>query len=358
MKVVPMGWSWSMWIAQRIHQHQACVALCIPPSQVLADGRPPPSLIEGEPVIIPYADNLNVCGVDQHRVQESKNKVVQQLRSVGFRIHEEEDASPVAQALGFILDGERGEVRPIPLKRDKLRLVLLWLGSRPKVCGKSLERVIGHSIHLFMLRRELLSIFRAVYDFKVARYNSPVRLWESAAKECRWAAAMLLVCRSNLQQPWCGDVTASDACLSGTAVSMLHSQPGDCQKIGVCREMWRFKSKEPLHRARDAVLKLDPFSDASTVKPILQEKEDPFQIHDEFQHVPEQLACSDEWVTQFATHMQHPEHVTLLEARGTMQAIRHKLRTSKNFGMRHLHLGDNLGMVLAYDRGRAVAHML
>ena len=65
------------------------------------------------------------------------------------------------------------------------------------------------------------------------------------------------------------------------------------------------------------------------------------------------LACSDEWVTQFATHMQHPEHITLLEARGTMQAIRHKLRTSKNFGMRHLHLGDNLGMVLAYDRGRA-----
>ena len=98
---------------------------------------------------------------------------------------------------------------------------------------------------------------------------------------------MLLVCRSNLQQPWCGDVTASDACLSGTAVSMLHSQPGDCQKIGVYREMWRFKSKEPLHRSRDAVLKLDPFSDASTVKPILQEKEDPFQINDEFQHVPE-----------------------------------------------------------------------
>ena len=122
MRVVPMGWSWAMWVAQRIHQHQACMALSIPPSQVLADGRPAPSLSTGEAVIIPYADNLNVCGVNQQAVQDTKDKVVKQLRSVGFRVHEEENASPVAQALGFILDGERGEVRPIPLKRDKLDL--------------------------------------------------------------------------------------------------------------------------------------------------------------------------------------------------------------------------------------------
>ena len=113
LTVVPMGWSWAMWIAQRIHQHQACLALDIPPSQVLADGRPPPSLVGGTPAIIPYAENLNVCGTDRTRVQQAKDAVVSRLRAVGFRVHEEEDANPVAQALGFVLDGERGEIRPV-----------------------------------------------------------------------------------------------------------------------------------------------------------------------------------------------------------------------------------------------------
>ena len=40
LKVVPMGWSWAMWIAQRIHQYQAALAVGCSPAQVLADGRP------------------------------------------------------------------------------------------------------------------------------------------------------------------------------------------------------------------------------------------------------------------------------------------------------------------------------
>ena len=39
--------------------------------------------------------------------------------------------------------------------------------------------------------------------------------------------------------------------------------------------------------------------------------------------------------------------------RATIQSIRHITRSIQNFNQRHLHLGDNLGMVLAFDRGRA-----
>ena len=41
-----------------------------------------------------------------------------------------------------------------------------------------------------------------------------------------------------------------------------------------------------------------------------------------------------------------------------MQAIRHKARSIKHFNQRHVHLGDNLGMVLAFDRGRAKSPQL
>ena len=134
---------------------------------------------------------------------------------------------------------------------------------------------------------------------------------------------MLLVCHCDIRRPSAADATVSDACLSGTAVAMLHSDSAEIQAIGQCREMWRFKSRDPLNRARDAVLKLDPFADAATVKPAHLEKQDPFQLNLEFEHVPEKFACHDGWTTQFATRVRHPEHITLLEARGTLQAIRH-----------------------------------
>lgn len=40
MKVVPMGWNWAMFIAQRVHQHQSMLAAGLGVDRVLVDGRP------------------------------------------------------------------------------------------------------------------------------------------------------------------------------------------------------------------------------------------------------------------------------------------------------------------------------
>ena len=77
----------------------------IPHHRVLADGRPAPVLKDESVVIVPYADNLNVIGTNKSEVQRVKDQAVTQLRKVGFRVHEEEDASLEAKALGFIIDG-------------------------------------------------------------------------------------------------------------------------------------------------------------------------------------------------------------------------------------------------------------
>ena len=42
--VIPMGWSWAMFVAQRVHQHQSMLAAEVPMSRVLVDGRPAPPL--------------------------------------------------------------------------------------------------------------------------------------------------------------------------------------------------------------------------------------------------------------------------------------------------------------------------
>ena len=352
MRVVPMGWSWAMYFAQRIHQHQVMLGTGAKPEQILADGRPVPSLSSGVPIIVPYADNLNVIGTDKIAVQVTKDAAVARLREVGFRVHEEVDATLKAKALGFFIDGTHGIIHAKPEKRDKIISVLRWLGSRPRVSGKALERIIGHCIHIMMLRREFLSVFRSVYDFKTATYHRPTKLWRTAADECRWAADLLFICQSELWKPWDNVLTVSDACLSGTAVCSLHTPDGTAHSLGQQRELWRYRSVQPASRAREFVQKLDPFRDVETVLD-LSSGLDPFQLNAEFQNVPCDLANSPDWKPQFSCRMHKKEHITLLEGRATIQAIRHLARSSGNFGKRHVHLGDNLGMVLAFDRGRA-----
>lgn len=352
MKVVPMGWSWAMYFAQRIHQHQVMIGTGAKAEQILADGRPAPSLSSGVPVLVPYADNLNVIGTDPVEVQRYKDLAVQRLRQVGFRVHEEEDASVKVRALGFIIDGETLAIHPRPDKRDRIIQALRWLSTSPRVSGKAVERIIGHCVHLMMLRREFLAVFRSVYDFKSAHYHKPQRLWRSAATECRWAADLLVICQSELSKPWNDTLTVSDACLSGTAVCSMKTHPSCSQQLGQQRELWRYRSSNPAVKARDCVKKLDPFHDVETVLDM-QSFHDPFQLNHEFQNVPEDLAKSPDWKWQFSCRMHKKEHITLLEGRATVQAIRHLARSTRHFGKRHVHLGDNLGMVLAFDRGRA-----
>ena len=42
--VVPMGWSWAAWIAQKTHEHQVLVGSGLSKDRVLTDGSPAPSL--------------------------------------------------------------------------------------------------------------------------------------------------------------------------------------------------------------------------------------------------------------------------------------------------------------------------
>ena len=219
LRVIPMGWSWAMWISQRVHSHLCLQATGLDHSRFLVEGQPAPCLEEGEVALLPYADNLNVLGIDRGKVQETKDRIVTYLRSLGFRVHEELEATCTFQSLGFYIDGKNGVVTPIPERLDKVVRCFIWLSKRPRVSGKAVEKLLGHCTHFCMLRRELLSMFRTLYDFMQHSYHKRSRLWESCAKEARWASHLLKLCVANLRRPWSQTITASDASLSGLSVS-------------------------------------------------------------------------------------------------------------------------------------------
>ncbi|CAK9013540.1 unnamed protein product [Durusdinium trenchii] len=294
-------------------------------------------------------------GIDEQRVQQVKNKIVDRLREIGFRVHEELEACSIGQSPGFLVDGAKGVVTPIPERVHKVRLALDWLARQPWVTGKQVERLIGHCVHFMLLRGELLSIFRAMYDFVQKSYLQKRPLFASAAREAKWASALLGLCSVDLRKDWCERITASDASLSGVAVCCRELPRDEVAAIGSQREPWRYKYKE-LPPPREAALSFgDPFSDPSTVKPLKHglEQPDPFELNEKFIEVPQNVLQPELWHEVFAVHMKYPEHITLLESRGVAISLKHKFRSVQHFGKRHLHLGDNMGVILMIAKGRS-----
>ena len=354
LRAVPMGWSWAMWISQRAHQHIALQASGLGVERLLVEGRPCPDLSRGEAILIPYADNLNVAGTDAERVQSIKDSVVNELRRLGFRVHEETDSCTLAQSLGFLIDGAAGVILPIPERLDKILKAFHWLAQRPVVDGRSVERLLGHAVHICLLRRELLSLFRSLYDFVYDSYSTRQTLWASAAREARWCSHVLKLCSVDMRRQWAESVTASDASLSGIAVCKRSMSVAEQTRLGDLKEHWRYKSHIPCNPRQTAVSQKDPFSDISTVRPIAENvSPDPFELDVNFQEVDQKFLQPKDWTECFAVRMMVPEHITILEGRGVIAALRHQFRAVDNFGKKLLHFCDNMSMTLLLAKGRS-----
>lgn len=303
--------------------------------------------------MIPYADNLNVTGISAQRVQEVKDLIVKKLRDTGFRVHEETEAQSTVQSLGFLVDGITGTIQPVPERLDRVVRCFAWLGKAPRISGRAIERLLGHAVHLCMLRRELLSIFRSLYDFIHSSYKVRTKLWPSAAKEARWASHLMKLCTCDLKRPWSSSITSSDASLSGIAVSRRDISTAEQALHGSYKETWRYKFKMHSKPRDHALSKLDPFEDISTVKPVKNEMQDPFALDENFPEVDANILSPEDWHDVFAVRMSFPEPITVLEGRGVVAAFRHKLRSRDEFNRKHLHLNDNLSVVLLCSKGRS-----
>ena len=290
----------AMWIAQRNHTEQVMIAIGIGADQILVDNAPAPSLSKDAVVVIPYADNLNVCGLDADVVQRVKDQAVSHFRKFGFRIHEEIDASERIQSLGFEVDGRAGVVRPMKDKLMKVIVMFHWLTPRQRLRGRAVEKVIGHATHFMLLRRDLLSVFRHLYDFVRVNYDRRVRLWPEAAREAKWAAWLLRLCSADLRRKWDEENTSSDASLSGIAVCKRSLDVDTIKEVGKYKEVWRFKVKHPTAKPREVAFG-DPFSDPETVKPI-DVAYDPLELDYSFPEVDSAWLQPEDWHLCFNTH--------------------------------------------------------
>ncbi|CAK0900553.1 unnamed protein product [Prorocentrum cordatum] len=132
--VLPMGWSWSFWLVQRIHLEMLRRA-AVPDDRIALGAWPLPSLTSG-PVELPYSDNINVLGVRAEEVTELRDRVVARFSEEGFSMREISETSVHSTILGADVGGHPPVTRRAGQKLWLLRGALQWLASGPIVTGR------------------------------------------------------------------------------------------------------------------------------------------------------------------------------------------------------------------------------
>ena len=283
------------------------------------------------------------------RVGEMRDQLQGHFENLGLPVHEVTGPSAEAVSLGYRIMGRDGIVAPTEKKLHALGAAGRWLTRRPRTKGSDIERFMGHVTHVCLLRREMLSIFRHTYRFIQESYDTSVRLWPSVAAEIQWFVALLPLCKARLNRPLHSTVTASDACHTGYAVCSRVLSEEVTQPIVGLREKARYRAAEPARRARSHALEsADVFSNPETVRPIDKpDKTEHYVPNIDFREIPDDILDPSDWQLDFAVKFEKYEDIMVLEARGVVAALRHKVRAKHGFHCTHLHLGDNLGLTLA-----------
>ncbi|CAE7736810.1 unnamed protein product [Symbiodinium sp. CCMP2592] len=345
LKVLPMGFSWAFHLAHEAHVEVARRVLTKTP--VVRDRRPPPRIgcEDGEhtSAMLIYADNCNHLGIDRIQVDDEQARVREELRKHGLDTHDVISGSLMVESLGVRIDGMCGKVQATPNRDWRLDRALRACQASPALSGEELEVLIGHMTSRALLHRGLMGILRPSYTFVRSNYTRRRRLWDSVRHELE-----LFRCLMPL-------ALCTDACPSGYAVCESDWSAHEAAEVGREDERWRYY-RGPVDRPGPRAAALDTglvFEDPLTVKPEVDGElfgdicEDP-----SFPEVHQSLMTPSRWHVLWGSPIRWSDAIHVLEARSVLGAIKHRCRDSERHGKRITVLNDNLGVVLAVQKGR------
>ena len=262
---LPMGCSWSLYFAQTLSEKLMgqvgalsestllrdrglpLVIKSLSPGDALSDRQPDGhrqgnrSLPEGDPRHYVYVDNLGVLSTDRTLVETAIHEITETFECEGLKLHPGEIKSHNVEALGCRLSGRDRRASLKPARLWKLRQAIRYLLKLPRVCGRTLEVVLGHATYCALLNRNLMPIFHSTYKFIRKHYQQKVALWPSVRQEFKAFGGLLPLCYSDWSRPWNSYIAASDASLSGYGVCGRKVDPEIAGRIGRVPERERFR---------------------------------------------------------------------------------------------------------------------
>ena len=353
--VLPMGFSWSFYLIQKLHEQSALRALGTCRDDLVLEGYPAPSLVGGKSLAMPYCDNVHCLSTSRQECNAGMELMCKDLQNMGFSLHEDCAANDFFQTLGGVVDGKEGKVKPTPTRAWNILLAFESLLSG-KVDWVSLRKLLGHAMTICTLCRPGMSIFRALYDF-VEKAPPPRPLHKKERREVEIFVGLLPLLYGDLRRPWSEKVFCSDASPEGFGVCQTELPVEQVQSIGRWQEKWRFRHLDPSEwRPRQRASGLDVIRDVESVRAGCYEEtpEDLYSYNGNFPEVPQDILQPERWSTQLMGKWGNTAtHITAKEGDALVLVARHIVRSSASRGKRHLVLVDSFSISMMSCKGRA-----
>eukprot|EP00435_Cladocopium_sp_Y103_P029361 s335_g7.t1 len=362
---LPMGFSWSLYFAQRISELQMLKIPTLENSASMTDrGHPavfraPVPAGEREASHYVYVDNLGVISPHQAIVKSALEEMKGLFEAEGLILHPGEIHHEQVKALGCELQGDILATRVTPKRFHKVRQSLRAVLRRKKVSGRVLEVVIGHATFCSLTCRPLLSIFNSVYKYIKAEYYAPASLWASVREELESFIGGMIFLQSDWWRKWNPLVSCSDSSLSGYGVSTSYWPPEAVASAGRIMERSRFR-KLGAHSARDSALTSAGFV-KDEVTGLWRDRaigdEEYLQLagwslNKDFQEIPAYLLKRELWTPRLWGRWDFHENILVLEGRALVKSLKRIALTKFGCHIRQLLLVDNLSVALSFDRCR------
>ena len=353
--VLPMGFNWSFYLIQCLHEQATIRSLGVSRSSLVLDGQPPPSLSSGSCIAMPYCDNVHSISTNKEVCQQGCDKICEELRQLGFELHEETPALTEVTTLGGVIDGRAGEVRASSTRMWRLIIAFQYM-AHARVSTLLVQKLLGHAMTICVLNRSGMSIFRRLYDF-IEAGGAPRYLKADERDECLNFAGLIPMLFADLRRSWSSTLTASDASPEGFGTVEQTVEPGEAKKLGMWNERWRFRRLPAEDWApRKRALGRSILSDPSTVigSDEFMQETDMYVDNDAFPEVPHHVLHPSLWKTKgMGRWRDTKEHITLKEGRACVLALRRLSRAKRHRDKNHVFFLDNLALVFAIHKGRA-----
>eukprot|EP00438_Fugacium_kawagutii_P024261 Skav223122 [mRNA] locus=scaffold419:830256:833692:- [translate_table: standard] len=251
-----MGFSWSLFFAQRINEVVMSDVGTLSSSSLIHDRSGPAVFDSQDPGDVKhfvYVDNLGVFSSDRRVVEQGLDDLSKDFTDKRLLLHPGEVQHSCIKALGVELDGVSLSSHTSPARLHRVRQGLRCVLRRKRCTGRVLEILVGHCTYVGLLNRCSLSVFHSVYKFIKSHYNHSTPLWASVQAELRAFCGLLPLLKADWLRPWCEQVTVSDASEEGYGVCCSSWKSSAVAQVGRCPERERFKRLGP-HSARESAL--------------------------------------------------------------------------------------------------------
>lgn len=246
-------------------------------------------------------------------------------------------------------------MRPTNKRFWKVRCAIRGLLRRGRASARQLERLLGHCCFLSLARRESLSVFGQAYTF-VRRFSGCVDekpLWPSIRREFDIWDGILPLIYCDLTGSWSENVLAVDASEWGLGCTSTRIARDQVKEWGGFCARWRFKDPTT-SKARNFSQQNEIDSDMMNGEPSLIDEcfASTDRMTSDFSAVPFE-AVDKQWQTVGRHRWKRPSTMPVNEARASLYALKHLLRSRENHRCKHLILSDSMTAACAFSRGRA-----